>query len=324
MFRCRAGRRSSTFDLRGCRNERFGMACIMGLLSHWRHGAAFAPRSPARRPSLAVKLKPVAGMQAAARGQEVEAGIHEGKAGFFEDAPGCYVVDARVGKNPVRLGEAEDRIGERLDGFAGEPLAPDGRRENVAELDVPPRGRGYCRAKESYRRTRAALLGNRQDERRSTGVADARLQNETLRFAGRIGMRNRRGHPRSLRQTHETRDRRRVGGARPAQPKPLGFDTEDVVGGQIREHAGSGPHARSRTTIKERRPHPTFKTLSGFPALPPEFQERNQAHGFHGSRRGFPVPALLRGLCLRPWLDGNVRASIGLGLESDFSFDQGI
>src|ERR1700730_5474096 len=180
---------SSTFDVRDCRDERF--ACITGLLSHWRHGPAFAPRFPARHPRLAVKLKPVTGMRAAARAQKIEAGIHEGKAGFFEDAPGGNVVDARVGKNPVRLGEAEDRIGERLDGFAGEPLAPDGRRENVAEFGVPPSGR--CRAKEAYRLTHAALLDNRQDERRSSGVAGARLHNETLRFAWWIGMGNRRG-----------------------------------------------------------------------------------------------------------------------------------
>src|ERR1700730_4122973 len=36
-------RRSSLFDLRGCRDEHVGLACIMGLLSHWRHMRAFAP-----------------------------------------------------------------------------------------------------------------------------------------------------------------------------------------------------------------------------------------------------------------------------------------
>src|SRR3984893_11900077 len=288
--RKKPGCRSSFFDVQGFRNEHFGLACIMGLLSHGRQRPAFSSRSPARRPPLAVKLKSVTGMQAATRGQEVEAGIHEGKAGFFEDTSGGNVVDARVGENPVRLGEAEDRVGERLDGFAGEPFAPDGRRENVAELDVPPHG--LCRAKEAYRLTRAALLGNRQDERRSAGVANARLHNETLRFAWRIGMRNRRSHPRDLRQAHETRDRRRVGGARPAQPKPLGFDAEDVVGGQIREHAGSGPLARSRTTINKRWPQLPFKTLSGFPDFPPEFRGRfsrrkNQVRRVRGSRWRF-------------------------------------
>src|ERR1700730_4620240 len=261
----RPGRRSSLFDLLGCRDEHVGLVCIVGLLSHWRHGPAFAPRSPARRPRLAVKLPPVAGMQAATRGKEVEAAIHEGKAGFFEDTPGGNVVGARVGENPVRPGEAEYRVGERLDGLAGEPLAPDVRRENVAEFDFPPRGQR--RAKEAYRLTRTAFLGNRQDERRSAGVAGARVHNETLRFAWRIGMRNRRGHPRNLRQAHETRDRRRVGSARPTQPKPLGFDAEDVVGGQIREHAGSGPLARSRTKIKRRWPPPPVRNPFGFSGL---------------------------------------------------------
>ena len=79
-------------------DEHFGLARIMGLLSHWRHRPAFAPRSPVRRPRLTVKLKPVAGMQAATRGQEVEASIHEGEAGFFENAPGGNVLDARVGE----------------------------------------------------------------------------------------------------------------------------------------------------------------------------------------------------------------------------------
>ena len=135
--RQKAGRRPSFFDLWARGDEHFGLVCIMGLLRHWRQWPDFAGRSPARRPRPTVKLKPVAAMQAAARGQKVEAVIHEGKAGFFENTPRGNVVGARVGKNPVRPGETEDRVGERLDGFAREPFAAHLRRDNVAELDVP-------------------------------------------------------------------------------------------------------------------------------------------------------------------------------------------
>lgn len=265
----KAGRRSSFFDLWARRDEHFGLVCMIGLLRHWRHWPDFAGRSPARHPRLTVKLKPVAVMQAAARGQKVEAVIHEGKAGFFENTPRGNVVGARVGKNPVRPGETEDRVGERLDGFAREPFAAHLRRDNVAELDVPLRGQ-RC-AKETYCLARAAFLGHRQDDRRSAGVAGTRPHDETLRLAWRVGMRNRRGHARDFGQASETRDRRCVGGARPAQPKPLGFDAEDVVGGQIREHAGSGRLARCEIKTKSDGSHLPFKTVSDFP---PEFWEQ--------------------------------------------------
>ena len=194
----------------------------------------------------------------------------------------------------VRPGETEYGVGERLDGFAGEPLAADLRRENVAELDVPYRGQ--CRAKEAYCLTRAAFWVS-AGRVPSAGVAGARLHKETLRFAWRIGM------PESTRSSARLAPSSR-NSPLPGAPKCAASAAKAALFryGRCRWWSVSGTcglrpscevlMGNSRVGFP-----PSFQNPLGFPELPPNFRSgsrvrENQVHRVHGSRWKFSASTL--------------------------------
>ncbi len=73
-------------------------------------------------------------------------------------------------------------------------------------------------------------------QRPAGGIVRPRLEDEAVGFLGRVGVGNRRRHLRHLGPRGEGGDRRRIRGARPAQPQPLGFEAENIVACQVREH----------------------------------------------------------------------------------------
>ncbi|VFU08950.1 protein of unknown function [Methylocella tundrae] len=221
-------------------------------------------------PALSREQEPVAGIKPAARRQQVKPGVHVSEPALFQDAARRLVDDPHIGENAFGFGQGEKRLDVRPNRFGGEAFAPCGRRQDEPEFDVS--GFRQSRADDADDRPAVTLLADHEDQRIAVGVVGASLENEALGFAGGIGMRDLGRHPCCFGEACETRDRRGVADAGPAQPQSFGFETKDIVAGQIREHGGSG--WRTHRVLQQKRAatsHTRCKAVRAFPDFP-DFQ----------------------------------------------------
>ena len=224
-------------------------------------------RRAAARPGRPLQAEAIAGNHAAARRRALEARPDVNEPAFFEHAARRRIFDMGGGEHFDGAGQREAGLDRRQRGLGRQALAPDFRRERIAQGQAALQA--ALQADHADRIALAANGGDDEDEVAPERIGLARGEDEALGFAGRIGMGNARGHLRDFPAARIALDRRRRRRRAASAARAASSPVERHRRGRYRETScGSGPKGPARAAPRndegEVAPHFPLQALEAY------------------------------------------------------------